>query len=193
MNTCVRFTRTGSILISVDPVKQDTTNAGAPSGAAIGGDVILIASASLWSMVMVRQSKHAPHFSPVTLATIKVSRTALHTLHPLLVKSLCLGLCVVVCHSKHARHVVWLVGVMPDGVPDQVCAASFAHELRYELPSFAYESAVFLGVQALPVAGDCRGEPHSTSGSQDLFPGACFERRCVILLQMCVRCCLKMC
>ncbi len=63
--------RAGSILISVDPVKGDV-NAGDPAGgAAIGGDAILIASASLWSMVMVRQSKHAPHFSPVTLATVK--------------------------------------------------------------------------------------------------------------------------
>ena len=104
-NTCVRLTRTGSILISVDPVKQDTTNAGAPSGAAIGGDVILIASASLWSMVMVRQSKHAPHFSPVTLATVKVGRPAsCPSACPAPVARLrenvpWRGLCVVVCHS----------------------------------------------------------------------------------------------
>jgi len=69
--------RAGSILISVDPVKGDV-NAGDPAGAAaIGGDAILIASASLWSMVMVRQSKHAPHFSPVTLATVKVRPVAI--------------------------------------------------------------------------------------------------------------------
>ena len=61
----------GSILISVDPVKGGTQG-DTTSGAAIGGDLILISSAALWSMVMVRQSKHAPYFSPVTLATVKV-------------------------------------------------------------------------------------------------------------------------
>ncbi|KAK9832644.1 hypothetical protein WJX81_006641 [Elliptochloris bilobata] len=67
----------GSILISVDPVKGDAKGGDPASGAAIGGDMILIASASLWSMVMVRQSKHAPYFSPVTLATVKLIVMAL--------------------------------------------------------------------------------------------------------------------
>ena len=69
---CVTGCLAGSILISVDPVKGDTQG-DTTSAAAIGGDLILISSAALWSMVMVRQSKHAPYFSPVTLATVKVS------------------------------------------------------------------------------------------------------------------------
>ena len=70
--SCMCGCLTGSILISVDPVKGDTQG-DTTSAAAIGGDLILISSAALWSMVMVRQSKHAPYFSPVTLATVKVS------------------------------------------------------------------------------------------------------------------------
>lgn len=70
--SCMCGCLTGSILISVDPVKGDTQG-DSTSAAAIGGDLILISSAALWSMVMVRQSKHAPYFSPVTLATVKVS------------------------------------------------------------------------------------------------------------------------
>lgn len=158
LNACVRLTRTGSILISVDPVKQDNTNAGAPSGAAIGGDVILIASASLWSMVMVRQSKHAPHFSPVTLATIKVSHTAsCPSAHPapvtrLRVKVLWRGLCVVVCQSKHAMHDVWLVGAMACLIrrmlPIMPIASSFICLLY--LPTF-------WACKLFHFAGRCRG------------------------------------
>ena len=36
------------------------------------GDLILVASAGLWSMVMIRQSRHAPNFPAVDLGTLKV-------------------------------------------------------------------------------------------------------------------------
>ena len=36
------------------------------------GDLILVASAGLWSMVMIRQSRHAPNFPAVDLGTTKV-------------------------------------------------------------------------------------------------------------------------
>lgn len=36
------------------------------------GDLILVASAGLWSLVMIRQSRHAPAFPAFELGTIKV-------------------------------------------------------------------------------------------------------------------------
>ena len=47
------------------------------------GDLILVASAGLWSLVMIRQSRHAPAFPAFDLGTIKVCALS------------CLGLCAV--------------------------------------------------------------------------------------------------
>lgn len=38
----------------------------------VWGDVVLLASACLWSLVMVRQSRHAPHYAAFPLGTFKV-------------------------------------------------------------------------------------------------------------------------
>jgi hypothetical protein len=36
------------------------------------GDLLLVASAGLWSLVMIRQSRHAPGFPAFDLGTFKV-------------------------------------------------------------------------------------------------------------------------
>lgn len=39
----------------------------------VWGDLVLVASAGFWSLVMVRQSRHAPDYPSFPLGTYKVS------------------------------------------------------------------------------------------------------------------------
>ncbi|CAL8463602.1 g3136 [Coccomyxa elongata] len=77
----------GSVMISLDPSHAASSSSGGPSMAAplglqpeVWGDLVLVASASLWSMVMVRQSRHAPDYPPFQLGTFKVMTMAVLSL-----------------------------------------------------------------------------------------------------------------
>ncbi|BDA48535.1 hypothetical protein COCOBI_12-2150 [Coccomyxa sp. Obi] len=77
----------GSVMISLDPSHAASGSSGAPGMAAplglqpeVWGDLVLVASASLWSIVMVRQSRHAPHYLAFQLGTFKVMTMAVLSL-----------------------------------------------------------------------------------------------------------------
>ena len=69
----------GGILLTTDPAKAaaDVDSEHSPAQLALLGDLIIVLAAGLWSMVMVRQSKHAPNFKAIHLGTAKLSVMAI--------------------------------------------------------------------------------------------------------------------